>query len=170
MGHNWKLIIFGVIGIVISITMFTVAVGQLDTAMTATYPITEEEFVGVDTTGGLTTANVTLANALWSDDVDNVILISSNVTGETPAASIYYPTGYELTVTSLAENVTHTLTVTYYDSVPIFTSVYDIMGVYGLVFWVAITGSGLAMLGFGVWGTVKGRASGSSRRKIRRLR
>jgi len=32
---------------------------------------------------------------------------------------------------------------------------YDVMGVYGILFWVAITGSGLAMLGFGVWGTVK---------------
>ena len=34
---------------------------------------------------------------------------------------------------------------------------YDVMGVYGILFWVAITGSGLAMLGFGVYGTIKGR-------------
>ena len=33
---------------------------------------------------------------------------------------------------------------------------YDVMGIYGILFWVAITGSGLAMLGFGVWGTIKG--------------
>ena len=32
---------------------------------------------------------------------------------------------------------------------------YDIMGIYGIVFWVGITGAGLAMLGFGVVGTVR---------------
>ena len=37
---------------------------------------------------------------------------------------------------------------------------YDVMGIYGILFWVAITGSGLAMLGFGVYGTIKSVGKG----------
>ena len=80
MKGNFGLIVYGVIGIVISIVMFGVAVEQLDTAMDA-------------------------AN-------------STNLVNTMPG-------------------------------------LYDIMGIYGIVIWVAVTGAGLAMLGFGAYGVIK---------------
>ena len=41
------------------------------------------------------------------------------------------------------------------------------MGIYGIIFWVAITGSALGMLGFGVYGTIR-RSRRGKKRKARR--
>ena len=42
------------------------------------------------------------------------------------------------------------------------------MGIYGIIFWVAITGSALSMLGFGVYGTIRRSRSRRKSRKARR--
>ena len=82
------LIIYGVIGIVVSLVMFTVAVGQLDTAITTAGAT-------VNTMAGLT----------------------------------------------------------------------SIMGIYGIIFWIVISGAALALLGFGVAGVVRTRVGGKRKRK-----
>ena len=89
---NLGLIIFGVIAIIVSLVMFTVAVEQLDTVI-STADSTANEMAGL----------------------------------------------------------------------------VDIMGVYGILFWVVISGAGLMMLGFGTYGVIKSRrSSGGKRRALRR--
>lgn len=91
MKGNFGLIIFGVIGIIISLVMFTVAVGQLDTVMTTAGAT-------VNTMAGLT----------------------------------------------------------------------SIMGVYGILFWVVITGAALAMIGLGTYGAIRGRRGGGKVKRAKR--
>ena len=92
MKGNLGLIIFGVIAIIVSLVMFTVAVEQLDTVI-STADSTANEMAGL----------------------------------------------------------------------------VDIMGVYGILFWVVISGAGLMMLGFGTYGVIKSRrSSGGKRRALRR--
>ena len=161
------LIIYGVIAIVISIVMFGVAIGQLDSAMTATDPRTTDVETGITTAGGITAGNVTFASpGLWDDDVANVISFSSNVTLDVPVADNYTPATNILNLTGLTAGATHSINTTYYDMVPVLKSVYDVMGIYGIIFWIAITGAGLAMLGFGIVGTVRSRST--TKRRSRR--
>lgn len=72
------------------------------------------EAFSVTTAAGVTTANVTLANDLYQDDVSEVISISSNISGESPIASTYSDTSGKLLVSALNPSATHTLTVNYY--------------------------------------------------------
>ena len=154
MKGNFGLIIFGVIAIVMSIVLFGVAAAQLDTAMSATEPVQEDTFTLVETPSANVSANVTLSDDLWEGLVTRVISISSNIS-ETPVAGTYYSTPKVLQVDSLDASENRTLIVSFYKSAPVFSSLVDVMGVYGILFWVAITGAGLAMLGFGVVGTVR---------------
>ena len=68
----------------------------------------------VSTGAGVTSANVTLSNDLFQDDVTRVISITSNVTGESPVATSYATATNVLLVSALNASETHTLTVNYY--------------------------------------------------------
>lgn len=67
----------------------------------------------VTTGAGVTTANVTLSNDLFQDDVSEVITITSNITGEEPIATTYTAATNRLLVSALNASATHTLTVNY---------------------------------------------------------
>lgn len=67
----------------------------------------------VTTAGGVTTANVTLSNDLFQDDVTEVISISSNIT-ESPIASSYVAASNQLLISALNAGVTRTLAINYY--------------------------------------------------------
>ncbi len=68
----------------------------------------------VITPAGVTTANVTLTEDLFEDDVTEVISITSNVTGENPVATAYTPASNKLLVSALDADTTRTLAVYYY--------------------------------------------------------
>jgi len=75
---------------------------------------TTEAYASVTTAAGVTTANVTLANDLYQDDVSEVITITSNVTGESPVATSYITATKKLLVSALNAATTRTLTINYY--------------------------------------------------------
>ncbi len=75
---------------------------------------TQVQTVAVVTAGGVTSANVTLSADLFQDDVAEVSSISSNDTGDAPAASTYTAATKVLLVSGLVAASNHTLTLTYY--------------------------------------------------------
>ncbi len=74
---------------------------------------TTESF-SVSTGAGVTTANVTLNNDLFQDDVAEVISITSNITGESPIATTYTAATKVLLLSALNSSATHTVAVNYY--------------------------------------------------------
>ena len=72
------------------------------------------EAFAVTTAAGVTTANVTLSRELYQDEPSEVISISSNVTGETPVATLYTSATQVLLVSALNPSETHTLAVNFY--------------------------------------------------------
>jgi hypothetical protein len=76
---------------------------------------TEEQAQGatVTTGAGATTANVTLTADLFQDDTAEVTDISSNISGESPAASTYTAATNVLLVSGLNSSATHALVITY---------------------------------------------------------
>ena len=177
--NNLTLIIGGTIMVIVSIILGAVATVQLDTAMTAADPVEVEAHTGIVTGnltpagGSLTTANVTLTDTLWDALVANVSAISSNVSANdtgTLVASSYDSATQKLLVSGLGANTTRTLTVSFYNMTTTFDGLYSVMGIYGVLIWVAITGAGLAMLGFGTYGLIKSRSrpNRASRRRVAR--
>lgn len=71
-----------------------------------------EQTFSVTTGSGETTANVTLSNSLWQDDVAHAEATSNN-TSDAPSAQSYNTTSRQLLVGGLVADTTHTLTVTY---------------------------------------------------------
>ena len=48
-----------------------------------------------------------------------------------------------------------------------FQGLGEIMGIYGIVFFIAITGAALAMFGFGTYGVIKSRRSRKAKKSRR---
>jgi hypothetical protein len=97
----------------------------------------------VSTGAGITTTNVTLSYDLYRASVTEVESITSNQSADSPVASVYVEVTKVLTITGLAESLTHTLTVNYYaetdDStmrtIGPFLSILVFGGIIGLIFW-----------------------------------
>ena len=153
---NFSLILSGVIAIIISIIMGAVAISELDTAATAANPQTTTTDITVATSVAGTTANATLLTELWENDITNVISMTSNITETTgPTAVSYTAADNNLLMSGLTVNQTRTVAVVYYDMPNEFDALYSVMGIYGLVIWVILTGAALAMIGFGAYGAIK---------------
>lgn len=73
---------------------------------------TTESFA-VTTAAAQTTANVTLANDLFQNDVAEVITITSNITGEAPIATSYTSATKVLLLSALNASATHTIIINY---------------------------------------------------------
>lgn len=67
----------------------------------------------VATAAGVTSANITLDNDLYSNDTTNIVSISSNLT-ETPVATSYTSSTNVLLVSALNANTSRTLIISYY--------------------------------------------------------
>lgn len=96
----------------------------------------------VITTGGETSANVTLAHDLFQSDLGNITSISSNAT-ETPIATTYTEATKTLLVTALNSATTRTMTVVYngeteddvWRAIGPFLTVIVIGGLTGMILW-----------------------------------
>lgn len=71
-----------------------------------------QSFAEVTTAPGATSANATMAIALWGDSI-TAVSVSSNITADTPAASAYNKVSRTLTIGGLVSNQTRTLTAEY---------------------------------------------------------
>lgn len=91
---------------------------------------------------GTTSANITLGQPLYNNNVADVQSISSNDTGDSPTAYAYNTVSRVLTVSGLATGVTRTLAVEYYADNAALPS-YG-AGFLGLLRWFWI----LLMIGF----------------------
>lgn len=96
-------VIFGTLLLVFCLPIFLD--GSRD-AQTEDYTLT---FADVETAAGVNSANVTLTQDIYDDNVLSVTAISSNETGDTPSAASYDSTSRRLTVNGLAANDTRTL-------------------------------------------------------------
>ncbi len=67
----------------------------------------------VTTAAGITSYNATLFKSLFDDDLVSVLSISSNNTGEVPAATAYVSASKQLTIGGLLASQTRTLVTTY---------------------------------------------------------
>ena len=97
----------------------------------------------VTTGGGVTTADVTLTEALFGGETYNAA-VSSNITGDTPLASAYVAGTKALTVSGLDASSTRRLTVTYkidaqdaYPGAGLGASVIPVMIILGCIGLVA---------------------------------
>ena len=73
----------------------------------------EQSFAGVTTAASVYSANITLSQDLYADQVANVTDISSNTTGDLPTAASYTALTHLLAVSGLQENTERTLVVTH---------------------------------------------------------
>lgn len=106
----------------------------------------------VTTAAGVTSANVTLARDLFQDDVSEVIAVTSNDTGETPAATSYTAATNYLLVSALTAGATRTLAVNYYAETD-----STVMQAVGPFLGFLIFGGLLAAIAFGTFHKGKGR-------------
>lgn len=146
-------VVVGIIGIVILMVVFPIV-------MSATHDLqtdpTAETHLLVVTGVGVTTADVVLVNALWSDDTAYVTSITSNNVGDTPVKGAYAAATQTLTVTGLKHTDTRTLVITFEtDALTDYTGMGALVGVTPLLIWVSILGAVLAGLFF----SFKGRGN-----------
>lgn len=102
------LIIFGALLMIIATPAFFTHVDNV---------LTDEEsnsFTAVTTAAGVTSANVTLATAVYNDNVQQVGDITSDNEDDSPSAYAYNSVSKLLTVSGLNANDTRTLTADYY--------------------------------------------------------
>ena len=119
--QKWMAIPIGLLGLFILIILFELPLNAVHNIQTDAYTQAEASvstsyvdiFEAVATGAGVTTADVVLTEALWDDDVANVVSITSTHVPDTPTADSYVSGTKTLTVGGLIEAQTRTLTVTY---------------------------------------------------------
>ncbi len=99
-----------VIGIILIVLLAGTYLTGIHTARTIEYSQTVPL---ITTAAGITSHNATLFKNLFDDDIVSVLSISSNNTGEVPAATSYISALKQLTIDGLLESQTRTLVVTY---------------------------------------------------------
>lgn len=94
-------------------------------------------------TGAYTSANVSLSQTLYGDDISSVSSVSSNISGDSPSANTYNPVSKILNVGGLISDSERTLSVTYEISdqdLDIFTGLSALLIMAGLFLLVVILG------------------------------
>lgn len=101
-------IVFGFILMVVSWMLFPSLLTAFDK-----WGYTEVSTIAAITTEGNTTGSITLGHALLDDNLDNVVLITSSNTSDTPAPDTYTSISKSLTIAGLEEDATRSVTVDY---------------------------------------------------------
>lgn len=86
------------------------AFASIDSAATDDY---EQTFNSVATGSGATAANITLAQAIYENHINQVVSVSSNITTDTPSATYFNSVNRALEVSGLAASSSRTLSVTF---------------------------------------------------------
>jgi hypothetical protein len=121
-----------------------------------------DTFNTIDTTGGLTSSNVTLHDFIYDNDTSTISIESS--INEVPTYTAYNTTSKTLTLATLTENTTRDIEVTY--DVDVITDSDAINNMLDRVAWIwmliciAFPAAGLAA----IW---TGRASGVSKMGVK---
>lgn len=87
------------------------AFAAIDAAATDDYTQT---FSAVTTGAGATSANVTLAQEIYNDHINQVTSVTSNITNDSPSATYYNTVSRALQVGGLEESGERTLSVTFH--------------------------------------------------------
>lgn len=100
-------VVFGVLLLIISLPVF------FQSTHDAQVQEQTQSFAGIATAVSVNSANITMAQAVYADNLASITSVSSNITGDTPTAASFNSVSKVLNVTGLVQSNTRTLSVNY---------------------------------------------------------
>ncbi len=143
-----SLLMLGISMVFIAIAMIIMPVALDGVSSVVAHSASISENTSADTGVGITTANYTLTQRLYNDNIAEVLSVTTNVSSDAPITitSYTYP---KLLIGSLTANVTRTVTTGYYyaDELASYTGIYPVLLVTPLLILISFL-SGTVITGF----------------------
>ncbi len=136
-------IVFGFIIVMLAFTLSP----RLLTAFDSWSYSDSTAIAAITTTAGIYTGNATLGNELYNDNLDNITLISSTNSSDTPAPASYSHATRALAISGLVEEATRSLTIDYRTARDddFLATISPLMGILIIIFLIVI-GAGIAFV------------------------